>query len=348
MKTVICNILPILLAAALVSCRGTQKTESSQVVTINVTKARSGHQNHKKEFSFITKPFRSSELSFRVSGPIDRFEVYAGNYYKCGDIIAEIDPRDFHIRKERTEAIYSQAKAEFERIKILYEKNNISASTYEKAKADYISAKTAFTTATNELNDTKLIAPFDGYVGEVYIEKYQDVKATQPVISFIDIDRLKIETYVTQDIASRIKELKKVSLHFDAMPEQTYEALVTEISKNTTRNNLSYLLTALLPNTGNHLLAGMSGKLSLDFPENTSSDTTVIIPQTAVFHRPKEGDYVWVVDTLCQKVNKRNIILGELLPEGCISVKQGLQADETIAVSGLRFLSEGMSVRIPE
>lgn len=54
-------------------------------------------------------------------------DVYAGNHYKQGSIIAEIDPRDFHIRKERAEAIYHQAKAEFERIEKLYEKNNVSA-----------------------------------------------------------------------------------------------------------------------------------------------------------------------------------------------------------------------------
>lgn len=124
-----------------------------------------------REFSFIAKPFKETELSFRVGGPIDHFEVYAGNYYHRGDIIAEIDSRDFRIRKERAEAIYHQAKAEFERIKVLYEKNNLSASAYEKARADYTSAKTAYETAVNELEDTKLIAPFDGYIGEVYIEK---------------------------------------------------------------------------------------------------------------------------------------------------------------------------------
>lgn len=101
-----------------------------------------------------------------MGGPIDHFEVYAGNYYHRGDIIAEIDSRDFRIRKERAEAIYHQAKAEFERIKVLYEKNNLSASAYEKARADYTSAKTAYETAVNELEDTKLIAPFDGYIGK--------------------------------------------------------------------------------------------------------------------------------------------------------------------------------------
>ena len=87
-------------------------------------------------------------------------------------------------------------------------KDNLSASAYEKARADYTSAKTAFETATNELDDTRLIAPFDGYVGEVYIEKFQDVKATQPVVSFIDITQLKIEAYVTQDIALQAEKNK--------------------------------------------------------------------------------------------------------------------------------------------
>ena len=346
MKIVICTIL--LMSLTLVSCKRAEKTETDQGIAIHVTQVKNSGQDQKKEFPFIARPFRSSELSFRVGGPIDRFEVYAGNYYKCGEVIAEIDPLDFQIRKERTEAVYDQAKAEFERIKILYEKNNISASTYEKAKADYISAKTAFTTAVNELDDTRLIAPFNGYVGEVHIEKYQDVKATQPVISFVDIDQLKIETYVTQDIAFRAQEFKKAILRFDAMPEQVYEACVAEISKSTTPNKLSYLLTVLLPNTDGNLLAGMSGKLVLDLTSGMSSEPEVVLPQTAVCHRPTEGNYVWVVNTRDRKVSKRNVTPGELLPDGYIAIKQGLQPDETVAVSGLRFLSENMPVRISE
>jgi len=65
----------------------------------------------------------------------------------------------------------------------------------------------------------KLIAPFDGYIGEVYIEKYQDVKATQSVVSFIDITQLKIEAYVTQEIAFQAKEIKEVGIRFDVRPE---------------------------------------------------------------------------------------------------------------------------------
>lgn len=44
-----------------------------------------------------------------------------------------------------------QAKAEFGRIESLYKKNNVSTSTYEKVRADYIAAKTAFSQTAADL-----------------------------------------------------------------------------------------------------------------------------------------------------------------------------------------------------
>ena len=305
----------------LTSCgKGEKKT--NEPVRVKVAEAEMLVPSAEREFSFIAKPFKETELSFRVGGPIDHFEVYAGNYYHRGDIIAE-----------------------FERIKVLYEKNNLSASAYEKARADYTSAKTAYETAVNELEDTKLIAPFDGYIGEVYIEKYQDVKATQSVVSFIDITQLKIEAYVTQEIAFQAKEIKEVGIRFDVRPEAVYPAKVVEVSKSTTRNNLSFLMTALLPNKQGEWPAGISGKMLLDLPA-TSSVPMVTVPQTALNHRPTEGDYVWMVDQTTGQVVKRKVILGELLPNGKVEVKDGLQAGDKVAVSKLRFLSDGMPVDI--
>lgn len=345
MKIIVESILFLCFAATLFSCKRTEEAKENQETLVHVARVVPEEQESKKEFPFIARPFRLSELSFRVGGPISKFEVYAGNYYKQGDVIAEIDPRDFHIRKEKAEAIYNQAKAEFERIKVLYEKNNISASSFEKAKADCTAAKTAFETASNELNDTKLIAPFSGYAGEVHIEKYQDVKAAQPVISFIDINRLKIETYVTQEVALRSQGLQEVELRFDALPGKTYKAKIVEISKSTTPNNLSYLLTALLPNNDGQLLSGMSGSLVLDL---RASSQSVSIPQAALCHRPSEGDYVWAVNPQTLTVAKRKVVKGKLLPGGQTSVDSGLAKDEMVAVSGLRFLSEGTKIKISQ
>lgn len=337
----------LFLSMALVSCKNSIQESRNQEMVVQVAQAVKPSNGNQKEFSFISKPFRTSELSFRVGGPIECFEVYAGNYYKRGEVIAEIDPRDFRIRKERSEALYNQARAEFERIEVLYGKNNVSASAFEKAKADYISAKTAFETAVNELNDTRLVAPFDGYVGEVHIEEFQDVKASQPVISFVDLGQLKLEAYVTQEIAFERGGIQEVELEFDAMPGKVYKAKVQEISKSTTSNNLSYLLTALLPNREEHLPAGMSGKLFLR-ADGILKQEGVVVPQKAVCHRPVVGDYVWTFNKGDNRVYRKKVTLGNLLPGGTIHVVGGLNPGEVVVVSGLRFLSENMEVRVAE
>lgn len=295
-----------------------------------------------KEFPIITKPFRTTVLSFRVNGPIDRLDAYAGNYYRRGDIIAEIDPRDYRIRRERAEAVYRQAKAEYDRISALYQKNNLSASTYEKARAEYTSAKANFDTAANELEDTRLIAPFNGYIGELYVEKFQDMKASQPVLTFIDIDQLKIEAYVTQDIACRVQPGQLATLTLDMQPDVKLAARIAEVSKGTTQNNLSYLVTALLPNKDTRLLAGMSGKICF---EETSLPSAISIPRTALCHRPTEGSYVWTVNA-DHTVSQRTVTVSQLLPNGYVSIASGLSPGETVATSGLRFLSNGMKVKI--
>ena len=71
-------------------------------------------------------------------------------------------------------------------------------------------------------------------------------------------------------------------------PDKVYKAAVIEVSKGTTRNNLSYLLTALLPNPDRKLLAGMSGKVYMDI--STDQKAGVVIPQYALCHRPEVGN----------------------------------------------------------
>lgn len=55
-----------------------------------------------------------------------------------------------------------------------------------------------------------------------------------------------------------------MGIRFDVRPEAVYPAKVVEVSKSTTRNNLSFLMTALLPNKQGEWPAGISGKMLLD------------------------------------------------------------------------------------
>lgn len=335
-------LFSILTVAVTISCSNSQTSVGKQFV-VKTAVAHSINEKEGKSFSFISLPNHSTELSFRVGGQVKYFDTYPGTFFKKGTLIAEIDPRDFAVKKERAAGQLYQAKAEYQRIKILYEKNNVSASTYDKSYADYVAAETSLEMAENDLKDTKLVAPYNGYISKTYIERHQDVKATQPVVSFVDIDQIRIEVYVNQEIAMKANSIKRVNVRFDALKDKVYSAKVVNISKSTTDNNLSYLLTALLPNSDASLLPGMSGEIYFN---EEIINPVVVIPQIALSCRPKEGEYVWRVNSATGVVSKCHVKVEKILPNGNISITGNLHSGEEVAISGLRFLSEGLNVKV--
>lgn len=175
-------------------------------------------------YTFISQPYRLSELSFRVGGLVHAFDVQQGQFFRKGQLIAAIDERDFVIQKQRTEALYRQAEVDYARKSSLYAKDNISGMNYEQAKANYERTKADYEAAVNAWEDSRLYAPFDGYVQQAHIERYQDVKPSVPVVTFIDLSRIKVEAYVPEDMALQMRQKDSVAcvVRFNALPDREF------------------------------------------------------------------------------------------------------------------------------
>lgn len=302
-----------------------------------------------REYPFISKPYNETQLSFRVNGPVLDFDLRSGQSFSKGSLLLSIDERDFLVRKQQAEAVYLQANEEYKRIKALYEKNNISGSSYEKAKADFLVATSNFESARNALQDTRLIAPYNGYIQTVHIEPFQDVKATQAVLTFIELDRLKIETYIPEEVALFLqsKDIQRqcpVKIRFDNNPDITISPVELSVSKSTTLNNLSYLLTATLPNPNKEWLGGMSGTLSFKLP-TAIQEEKLSLPLHAVCHRPSKGDYVWIVRE--GKAQLTPVKLGKLSGNG-MEILEGINEDDLVVSTRQSFLSENKAVTIQQ
>ena len=59
------------------------------------------------------------------------------------------------------------------------------------------------------------------------------------MVTLADISSLRIEVYVTQQIAMQIGNLNEVELEFDQLPGQKFRAKVIDCTRSTTQNNLS-------------------------------------------------------------------------------------------------------------
>lgn len=339
-----------------VSCNRKQNDPQKEEVVVQPGIVQDYADEMKRSYNFISKPYRSTDLSFRVSGPVLYFNAQNGQFFRKGELIAAIDERDFRIRCERAKAVYERAKAEYARVSNLYERNNISATVYEQAKSDYAQAEAAYQTARNELADTRLVAPFDGYVNAIYMERYQDVKSSSPVISFIDLSKIKVEVYIPENILPLVDgdSDMKCAVTFNEIDDSMFTPQKIYVSQSTTDHNLSFRLTAIVDNHDNCLFGGMAGSLSLEFgsdsfsPSSLTSRTlrkSVLIPQTAVGHDDNNGSYVWKVNGQ-NRVQKIPVETGELLKNSMVEIKSNsLEVGDTVVVGGQNFLSENDKVK---
>lgn len=368
MKTELCGVC---LALLLTACGGPAE-ENRALPVVSVVQAEAVTGSGSRNYTFISEPCRTTELAFRVGGPVQNFTVQSGQFFRKGQLIAAIDPRDFLVRKERAEALCRQAEADYRRtaslyeknnvsgtfwccvivrlILNLYEKNNVSGTAYEKARADYARARADYDMALNELNDTRLIAPFDGYVQQVYIERHQEVKASQPVLTFIDLSQVKLETYVPEDMAVSLRRGVPDSVfqvRFDRLPGQVFAPAETYLTQTAADNNLSFRLTLLLDNQDNSLLGGMAGSLSVSLSSTSASLSSLAIPQAAVCQDDRRGSYVWTVQA-DGSVSRCPVTLGRLLKDSRVEVVSGLKPGQQVAVTRQAYLNEGEKVVVEQ
>ena len=324
-----------------------EKTITSQPQTVRISEVLLSEDSNTREFPFIAKAYQTSELSFRVGGPLNNLDIQAGDYFKKGDLIASLDQRDYLINKEAKEAQYIQAKAEFKRVKSLYEKKNVSAKIFDNARTNYNLTKAAYEAAENALNDTQLIAPFNGYIQNVKAEAHQVVRANQTVLSFINIEQLKLEAYIPEDVALFSKQIESIDVSFDALKDINITASSWDISKSTTSNNISFLLTAIVNNCnkGFDLLGGMTGKMSFTLTRERES-ATLKIPQVAVCNRPSVGSYVWLYSPTTKRVQMTPVSLGALKENAYVEITDGLIANDIVVTTGQNFLSNNKLVTI--
>lgn len=297
-----------------------------------------------RTFPFISRPYHESVLSFRISGPVNAFDVQPGAYFRKGETIASIDSRDFAVELSRSKAVLQHAEEEYDRIDALFAKGNISGSSYEKAKADLAVAQSSYDNARNALADTRLTAPFDGYVQDVLIEPYQDVKATQAAFTFIDLGRIKAEVYITEEVAAYIRSRgsrpEDVKVVFDGRGKELTPQSI-HISGSTTRNNLSYILTAVVDNRQADMPGGMSGEIVVNMPA-VAGTSVMLLPQTAVCHSDSKGDHVWLASD--GQAMARSVTLGKLSGDK-VEILAGLEGGEDVILTKQTFLSEGTEVK---
>jgi RND family efflux transporter MFP subunit len=307
-------------------------------------------------FSESTLPGRAkaaqeANLAFEVPGKLIERPVDVGDTLQRGQVVARLDPRDFQNALDRALAAQTQARAYRDRVVEAGKTGAVSRQEVTDAKAQAAAAEAEVRIRRKALEDTTLLAPFDGRVAATYVENFQNVRAKQAVVRLLDSSRIEMEVSVPESLISLVPIAYDIRVEFDAYPERKIPATVTEIGDEASLATRTYPVTVVMdPPEDMEIKPGMAGKLTAraDLPPE-ARETGVEIPLAALFAPPEDPEkrsYVWIVDPDALQVSRREVGVQQLTPWG--ARVRGLEPGERVVTVGVHHLREGQRVSLPE
>ena len=346
MKRILISDFAIFLFAVLFLLNGCkqERTQKEIIRTIKVSKAE--RYGNEKKISFPGRVRAASEINvaFRISGPIAGINVEEGHFVRKGQILAEMDSRDYAIQFAATEAEYQQIKAEAERITQLYELKIAPENDYDKAVSGLKQITARYNTHRNALEDTKLTAPFDGYIQKRFFDAGETVGSGTPIFSMISAESPEVVINIPAAVYIQRGNFETFNCFFDLFPDKAFPLELISINQKANMNQLHTVRLRLGKNDGlSSPPIGSSTMVDIHFrQENTEM---VSIPITTLFEKDGKPT-VWVYDETERKVISRNVLLYEILTNGTIAVSEGLKAGELVVSAGVHVLSDGEKVKL--
>ncbi|RKD90360.1 efflux RND transporter periplasmic adaptor subunit [Mangrovibacterium diazotrophicum] len=289
--------------------------------------------------------FQETKLSFRVGGPLIKLNDVIGSYVQAGEVIAQIDPRDFKIAFDATESRYKLAKAEFERYKSLAEQGSVSKSVFDQTETSYKLAKNNYESAKNALEDTELKAPFSGYINGVFANNFEEVVPGAPIISLLDMSKYEVNAWISLKDAALINpETEFYCVVTKGGKEYRIPGRLKEIGNKTSVSKQALPITVVInakKDIGLH--AGMATYLEIG-SRSAEPANDIYVSVSAVFTKDNQTR-VWVYDEASNTVSSKEVTTGELKDNGVIEIKKGLAGNESIVTAGANYLFEGQKVK---
>ncbi len=353
MKTI--KIICLILFSTLLfySC-GSEETVEEIIRPVKVMEVSNVYDYQLKDFTAVTQETQESQISFRVSGPLIKLLVDEGQKVRKGQLIAEIDPRDFEINLMARTAKYEQTKATKERFEVLYEKDAVSKNELDIRVANFLEAKSNYEDAKNALSDTKLRAQFSGFIDKKFVENFDQVSAGQVIVTMIDISVIEVKFYIPENIAVQFRKFSSAKARFEVYPGVEFNTTLKEIGKKAESEGFPvtlYLDHKNIKDAEYIFGPGMSCIVNLILKEEPLQEEAniVYIPFHSIFSAGNEElPSVWVVDKSSMTVTKKNISVGEMVLQDYVQVLSGLISGEIIVTAGVSQLQESQKIKFVE
>jgi len=309
------------------------------------------------------------EIRARVKGFLKSIAFNEGAEVKKGELLYEIDPREFeaalaqaNANEQQQQALLRRAREEEQRGEALMSSRAISPEEYrqratalEAARAAVEQAKAGVEAAKLPLGFTTIRAPIDGRVGRTLVTEGNLVGFNEPTLltTIVSLDPmyvyfevperdfLEYQTMIREQ-AAPTAEAAKVPVSVGLATEEGFphEGIIEFRNNEVQRGTGTMQLRGRLPNPDRVLTPGLFARVRVPVG---AAKMHLLVPEHAL-SSDQRGDLVLVVkedDT----VETRLVKTGATTEDGLIVLTEGVRADDWIVVNGMQSARPGAKVQ---
>lgn len=176
-------------------------------------------------------------LTSRVSGYIEKVTVEEGQAVHAGDVLVEINPKDYESRDQQSKsevdslaAKVQEAQMNYQRMEKLYAEGAISLQMRDstRATAQELTKKLKALQALaevskNGLNDTTLRAPTDGFIAKKNAEVGMLANPGTALLAFVSADQRWVIANFKETDLQRLRVGQKAKISVDAISDKTFQ-----------------------------------------------------------------------------------------------------------------------------
>ncbi len=345
------------------SCSGKEETKKEVIRPVMYQKVVPGGGTQERTFSGSAKAGTETKLSFKVAGNINTLRVKVGEEVLTNTLIATIDDSDYQLEYERADAAVKnadaqekQAKSAYERVRALYENGSTSLSDFESAKAAFESAKANESSAKKQrklakaqLGYCRLYSPLRGKIATVNAEVNENVSAGQDIVVLSSEGDLEVILGLPESFISNVNVQDAVQATFPALPNQTFDGVVSEVSYAISSQTSTYPVIIKIDDENELVRPGMAANVSFSInTANPNQPDLLMVPGQSV-GEDEDGNFVFTLEVNDDHylAKRRSVSVGQLTSSG-FEILEGLDEGELVATAGLQTLLDGMKVKLYE
>ena len=318
-----------------------KKEVSTDLNYVNVKVAKVKSMNIEQHLSLVGSltAYAEVEISSEIQGTVTSVKTELGQHVLKNTVIATIDDRIKKLNVNSAKIGLDKKQKDYERYKNLYTGGTATEQELDNSRVDYENAVIALEQAQKELSDATIVSPSEGIITEKHIEEGTHVNVGSPIVSMVNISKLKVKLNVSESNIYQLNVGDKTEITTSVYPGVTFNGNISFISPKGDDSH-NYHVEIVIANSDEHpLKAGTFVKVGISLP---SKGNNLYIPRETLQGSISEAK-VYLVKG--DKAILQPVTIGNSNND-FLEVTTGLKEGDVIIASGFVNLEDGKTIKV--